>query len=1417
MIPFGARVGVGAIGTALAATSAGIPPVGLTAAAAALTAGLVALRAVRTRQVGWWGRGGVGLLLGAWIVIGRFAVGAEAGTPGSVALPPGPGPWTGRVTAIATPRDGTQRLTVAIDDPLGLVLAVTAPRYPLAEPGDRVRIGGRPLAPPEGGYGDYLRRTGVAGTLRARPFESLGREADAAGLLERTRRAAGDALARALPEPAAGLAAGILVGLRDRVDRDLAAAFTTTGMSHVVAISGWNIALVAGLVGAVLAGRSRRTRSGAIVVAILAYAVLAGASASVVRAAAMAGIALLARESGRPGTAAAALGWAVAVLVIVTPASAGDVGLQLSAAATAGLIAWSAPITGWLDRRAGRLPRWIRDGLGVSLAAQATTLPIVLLAFGRVAPLSPALNLAVVPLVPAAMAAGAVALGGGAVAAAGGPGLLAVVAGIPGALVLGLLIAIVEGAATLPAANVSLDPPAGALLAAALTLGLGVVVARRRAAALVRTLAATARRPPAAPSHAQRTSSTTGSRPRRLARGAAVAGVLALAVLVVAAATRPDGRAHVVALDVGQGDAILVTGPTGGRMLVDGGPDPERLLVALDARFPPWDRRIDLVIVSHPHEDHVAGLPLLLERYRVGQVAEPGMPGQGPGYEALAAVLAGAGQRSYRLAAGTGFVLDGVRVEVLWPDGDRVPREPSDDGGVVNDSSIVLLGTFEGRRFLLTGDAEADVEEELVERGLPPVDVLKTGHHGSRTSSTAEFVAATRPRVALVSVGARNDYGHPYREVLDRLTAAGAAVLRTDLAGTIDVALDAEAIEVRTERPVPRPAATTAADQGPEGRPRSGLRGEIDRAAPAVRAAPTVGAVRAVPAVAGGRATVVPADPGAPAGLPYDRRDVRPVARGRRRPPPLARPAGLAPAPCPRRRRGGRLARGAGRSPRIAGGPPARRGGRAPPRRRQGAPALRSRRGAAPRGGFRGVVGRPRPRRAGSGGSRAPGDPPPGRRRRGVARQRAAGGLPRRVRRQAGRTAARVDERPLRGLAPPLPRRLEHRRRRPRPGRRRRAGAPRVRARGRGPERRPPPALDRVGDSHGAAQRGGRRGMSGPALGYYWGDDEFGLDAAATALGRLAAGPGGEPPTPWRTTGAATRPAEIAERVATATLFGGGTLVIVEDPGPLVRAQAERDALGAAISALAPGNALAFVESVDGTARRLKSLEELAAAVAAAGGEVRQVAAPREGGMARWIEQRATERGVPLERGAAEALARRVGAFVREGDVDRRRMGRLAVAELEKLAVYRLDAPIRAEDVDALVADAVPGSTWAFLDAVGARKSREAAPLLERLLVTTPEPVLVAMLHRRIRELLLVADHRARGDTVQATARALKLKEFPARKLWEQGHAWTAEELGAALEGLLELDAAMKGERGSDARRRRLAFAVWLAERVARA
>ncbi len=254
-------------------------------------------------------------------------------------------------------------------------------------------------------------------------------------------------------------------------------------------------------------------------------------------------------------------------------------------------------------------------------------------------------------------------------------------------------------------------------------------------------------------------------------------------------------------LDVGQGDAILVEGGRGGRLLVDGGPDPDRLLVALDATIPPWDRRIDLLVLSHPHEDHVAGLARLLDRYQVGRTFEPGTIGPGPGYRAWQAGLRRLGLQPGHLTTGDRLGVDDVRFRVLWPDPDAVPLEPADGGTAINNVSIVLLGEIGRQRFLLAGDIEEGIDPILVGRGLPRVDFLKIAHHGSRTSSTGPFLDAVRPRVAVASAGAGNPYGHPTKATLDRVAARGGTVLRTDRNGSVEITLDGSTeLDVRPER-----------------------------------------------------------------------------------------------------------------------------------------------------------------------------------------------------------------------------------------------------------------------------------------------------------------------------------------------------------------------------------------------------------------------------------------------------------------------------------------------------------------------------------------------------------------------------------------------------------------------------------------
>ena len=235
-------------------------------------------------------------------------------------------------------------------------------------------------------------------------------------------------------------------------------------------------------------------------------------------------------------------------------------------------------------------------------------------------------------------------------------------------------------------------------------------------------------------------------------------------------------------------------------MLVDGGPDPNRVLVALDERIPPWDRRLDVVVLTHPHEDHVAGLARILERYAVGRVYEPGMRGPGPGWAAWNAVLRD-GPPHGVLATGARLRLGEVSMQVLWPDPGTVPAEPPDTGTAVNNVSVVLLGEANGRRFLLAGDVEEGIDPALLERGLPRVDLLKVAHHGSRTATTQAFVDAVRPRVAVASAGAGNTYGHPAPATLARLRDAGARTLRTDQDGSVTIELAEAGLTVRTSGP----------------------------------------------------------------------------------------------------------------------------------------------------------------------------------------------------------------------------------------------------------------------------------------------------------------------------------------------------------------------------------------------------------------------------------------------------------------------------------------------------------------------------------------------------------------------------------------------------------------------------------------
>ena len=783
-----------------------------------LAAGALVLTAGLTRA---------GLGTRVWIPLASglgavFVVGIVVGTvrESQAALPTGAGTVTAllgtkgqlviRGTVLDDPRPKADRQQVVLESveagghPFrGRVLAWIPRAIELAT-GDRVLFHARLEEPRDFdgfGYRDFLARQGVGAI--ARTFDAAVVNHQAGGLAAGAAHLRGvlvGGLNTTVPEPEASLGAGILLGVRSSIDPDISAAFATAGLTHVVAISGWNIAIVGVLIARLLDGLRRRIGGRLLVepltaLAIGGYVVLVGSSPSVIRAALMAGALMIGRQAGSRAHAASALMLAALAMLLVAPSVLWDVGFQLSLLATAGLIAFGAPI----ERRLTRLPVWLREPVALTLAAQLTTLPVILATFERISLVAPLANVLVVPLVPLVMLASAVAALVGVVVTVVQLPLLTDAAGwfAGGSAWLGLRLTILagSGAASLPLAALPVAAPGWLAVAWYPALLLIWRRANRQApgdvpAAEPAPLATVPR-----PSRAQPIIEALGAQANRLLnafgrpRGALLVLTATLAITTVA--TLPDGRLHLMVMDVGQGDGILVVTPTGRSMLVDAGPDPDQTLRQLGAAMPWWRRSIDVLVLTHPHQDHVGGFPEVLRRFRVATILHSGRPYQNPTYDRFLELSRTEPGASYHLArAGQRLDLDQrTTFQVWYPSGaDAASSLPEGD---INNASVVGLlqiGTFTA---LLTGDAESPVEALLAARSLlRPVDVLKVAHHGSHSGTSEPFVHALHPAVGLVSVGADNTYGHPAPITIQTLKSAGVQVLRTDLDGPIGVETD---------------------------------------------------------------------------------------------------------------------------------------------------------------------------------------------------------------------------------------------------------------------------------------------------------------------------------------------------------------------------------------------------------------------------------------------------------------------------------------------------------------------------------------------------------------------------------------------------------------------------------------------------
>ncbi|MGC5291080.1 ComEC/Rec2 family competence protein [Micromonospora sp. DT231] len=546
-----------------------------------------------------------------------------------------------------------------------------------------------------------------------------------------------------LPDDPGGLLPGLIVGDTSRLPPSVEEDFQATGMTHLNAVSGSNVAIVVGAV--LLLARWGRAGPwlavGLCGVALVGFVILVRPSPSVVRAATMGAIGLAALAAGRPRAALPALAAAVTVLVLVDPELAGDPGFALSVLATGGLLLLAAP---WRDglRRRG-VPPGLAEALAVPAAAQVACGPVVAGISGTVSLVAVPANLLAVPAIAPATVLGVLAA---MVSPIWPPGaeFLAWLASWPA----WWLVVIARQGARLPGGTLPWPGGVpGALLLTVVTVALLIAV----------------RRPLV----------------RRLVAVVGVASVLgALPVRLVFAGWPPPGWVVVVCA-VGQGDAVVLPVAPGRAVVVDAGPEPG----AVDGCLRRLGvREVPLLVVSHFHADHVGGVAGVFRGRRVGAVLTPSSTDPESGRDLVRAAATAGRSALLTTVAGARHPVGGVDLLVLGP-----PYPLAGTRSDPNNNSLVLRATVDGVRILLPGDAEAEEQHALLARAAPGhlrADVLKVAHHGSAYQDPG-FLDAVRPAVALVPVGAGNTYGHPNPSLLARLNRGGARVLRTDTDGDL--------------------------------------------------------------------------------------------------------------------------------------------------------------------------------------------------------------------------------------------------------------------------------------------------------------------------------------------------------------------------------------------------------------------------------------------------------------------------------------------------------------------------------------------------------------------------------------------------------------------------------------------------------
>jgi competence protein ComEC len=663
------------------------------------------------------------------------------------------------VTSVDT---GDESLTVR-----GLILARVAPGRDWHY-GDVVRLRGHLKTPPKNedfSYQDYLARQGILAYMpdaEATLLPFTGGD-PVLRLVYAFKDNAVAHVYRIFPEPEASLLAGILFGDDNGMPADLQQAYKNTGTAHIIAISGFNIAIIAGLFVA-LFSRLLGRRKGAIaaIIGIVIYTVLVGASASVVRAAIMGGLAIFALQVGRRQNGLLTLSFTAAGMALVNPQTLWDVGFQLSFAATLGLILYAQPFQDWftglLSRRlpgetAAKIAGPVGEYVLFTLAAQLTTLPIMAYQFGRISLIAVLANPFVLPVQPAVMVLAGLAV------------LLSFIY-LPLGQVAGWIAwpfaaytnRAVEFFNRFPHGVIVLGDFSFLFVVLFYTVLLFLTFAGPRLKAVLR--------PALAPS--------------------AIIAILSIfAYLFWAAAfAAPDGRLHLTFLDVGTADAVLIQTPSGHTILVNGGESPSRLANALGRRLSPFNRGLDWLVVASPQEQQVAALPRILDRFPAENVLWAGNMDASYSAEETGRWLT-ANQTPVTQAFSTALLDlgDGARLKVLS----------------VSSRGAVLLVEWQGFRALLPIGINFDTLTGLENgKAIGLVTALLLADSGYAPSNPPDWIANLHPQIVILSVAAGDPNGLPDQSLLDEL--AGTSLLRTDRNGWIEVSTDGEGVWVDVEK-----------------------------------------------------------------------------------------------------------------------------------------------------------------------------------------------------------------------------------------------------------------------------------------------------------------------------------------------------------------------------------------------------------------------------------------------------------------------------------------------------------------------------------------------------------------------------------------------------------------------------------------